>query len=186
MAELEGEPLAERARRALAAVCDEVVVADGGRAILPGAESVPDGPGQGPAAGILGAAARHPERALLVLACDLPGVPAALLERIAGEAGDWVVPRRGRHLEPLCALYRPPALAALAARVRSGDLALHRLAGPSLRVRYLEAHEFADLGDPSLLFRNVNTREELASAAQRLSPRDPPPRAARRPPPRRG
>ena len=166
-------------------MCADVVVADGGRAILPGAESVPDGPGEGPAAGILGAAARRPERALLVLACDLPEVPAALLERIVGEEGDWVVPRCGGHLEPLCALYRPRALAALAARVRAGDLALHRLAGARLRVRYLDAHDIADLGDPSRLFRNVNTREDLARAARRPSPRDPPPVARRGSPSRR-
>ncbi|HET9225447.1 MAG TPA: NTP transferase domain-containing protein, partial [Thermoanaerobaculia bacterium] len=51
--EIEGETLVSSAARRLGEVCEEVIVADRGRGLLPG--SVPDGPGQGPAAGILGA-----------------------------------------------------------------------------------------------------------------------------------
>ena len=93
LAVLDGETLVERAHRALREVCDEVIVADAGRGILAGVESVPDGPGHGPIAAVLGAARRRPGRALLVLACDLPRVPVALLRRIVHESGDWVVPR---------------------------------------------------------------------------------------------
>jgi molybdopterin-guanine dinucleotide biosynthesis protein A len=164
LAEIEGVTLVERARRTLAAVCAEVVIADGGRGLLATAESAPDGPGAGPAAGILGAALRRPGRPLLVLACDLPRVTAALLERIAGAEGDWVVPRLAAGLEPLCALYRPRALEELARQVRSGELALHRLAAADLRVRYLDAADLADLGDPERLLWNVNTPDDLRIA----------------------
>ena len=160
---LDGLALAERARRTLGDVCADVVVADAGRGVLPHAESVADGPGRGPAAGILGAASSRPGRALLVLACDLPHVTPELLRRIAREAGDWVVPRRGVGLEPLCALYRPKALAALAAQVAGGELALHRLAGAAgLAVRPLGVDELRELGDPARLFWNVNSPADLS------------------------
>jgi molybdopterin-guanine dinucleotide biosynthesis protein A len=170
LAELDGRTLVERARLLLAEICDEVVVADAGRGLLEGAESVPDGPGHGPAAAVLGAASRRPGRALLVLACDLPRVPVILLERIVAADGDWVVPRHAGGLEPLCALYRPLALRALELQVGRGELALHRLADAALDVRYLDAASMVDLGDPRRLFANVNTPDDLrrlTSAAER-------------------
>jgi len=194
-----GETLAARAARRLLAVCPQVVAADAGRGLLPNLPSLPDGPGQGPAAGILGAARAWPGHPLLVLACDLPQVPAALLELLvraaifpppdgaggesaaraapasagAGEPGpaevrapaDWVVPRWQRGLEPLCALYLPAALAALAAAVERGTrwaAALHRLAEiESLNVLYLEGDCLQRFGDPEGLFLNLNTPLEL-------------------------
>jgi len=148
----------------LAAVCAEVAVADRGRGLLPGLPSLPDGPGRGPAAGILGAAAAYPGRPLLVLACDLPRVPAALLAELARFEGyDWVVPRWAGGLEPLCALYAPAALAALAERAGRGLLAPHRLAEEeNLAVRYLEGEDLARFGPPEELFLNLNTPEDLA------------------------
>ena len=170
---LAGVPLAERAASKLAAVCGETLIADGGRGVLPGYASVPDEACPGPAAGILGAAAATPGRSLLLLACDLPLVPVALLELLAATPSevDWVVPRWSGRLEPLCALYRPPALAALAARVACGDLAPHRLAeGTDLAVRYLDESDLAGLGSPRTLFTNVNRPEDLERASAMSDP----------------
>ena len=163
-----GESLAARAARKLAAVCAEVVAADGGRGIVPGFPSVPDGLGRGPAAGVLGAAAAYPERTLMVLACDLPEVPEILFTALVIVGGmpreaDWVVPRWGGRLEPLCAIYRPAALAALARRVAAGRFALHELAEePGLRSVYLEEEDIAPFGDPARIFLNLNTPEDVA------------------------
>jgi molybdopterin-guanine dinucleotide biosynthesis protein A len=153
LAKLGGSTLVERALVTLRAVCSEVVVADAGRELLRGVESVADGPGSGPAAAILGAARQRPERPLLVLACDLPLVTVALLERIAAiAAGDWVLPRHAGGVEPLCALYRARAIDALD---------LHRLEDAGLDVRYLEPEAIADLGDARSLFANVNRPDDL-------------------------
>lgn len=159
-----GGSLPGRAALLLAAVCPEVVVADRGRGIVPELRSVGDGPGSGPAAGILGAAAACPDRSLLVLACDLPEVPVALLAELARPSGfDWVVPRWQGRTEPLVALYRPAALAVLAERVAGGRLALQRLAEvPGLSVRYLGSELLAHFGPPERMFTNLNTPEELA------------------------
>ncbi len=114
---VDGETLAASAARRLAAVCPEVALADRGRQLVPGLPSLLDGPGRGPAAGLLGAAHAYPGRPLLALACDLPHVPVALLEELIrlGDSGgaDWVLPRWRGGAEPLCALWRPRTLAVL-------------------------------------------------------------------------
>lgn len=153
--EIEGESLIARAARRLGEVCEEVIAADAGRGLLPG--SVPDGPGEGPAAGILGAALARPGRRLLVLAVDLPRVPVALLADLARSDADLAIPRWRGGLEPLCALYGPAALAALEERVGRGRLDLWTLAEtPGLRVRYLE-----EIERPGEVFLNVNRPGDL-------------------------
>jgi molybdenum cofactor guanylyltransferase len=165
-----GETLPALAARRLARVCADVAVADGGRGLLPGLSSLSDGPGRGPAAGILGAAASYPGRPLLVLACDLPRVPAELLAELARQEGiDWAVPRWGGRVEPLCALYGPATLAALAARVERGLLGPHGLAEEDLVVRYLEGEELARFGDPAEVFLNLNTPADLERYESRAS-----------------
>jgi molybdopterin-guanine dinucleotide biosynthesis protein A len=172
---VDGETLAARAARRLLGVCPRVAIADGGRGLVPGLPSLPDAPTAGPAAGILGAARAWPGHPLLVLACDLPRVSAALLRElvrrlpvtVGSEAGatgdpDWVVPRWERGLEPLCALYRPAALAALAVAVERGIAAPHRLAeAAGLRVRFLEGEPLRRCGQPADLFLNLNTARDL-------------------------
>lgn len=155
----DGRSLVARATALLARVVAEVVVADRGRGYVPGLPSLADGPGRGPAAALLGTAAARPGRRLLALACDLPGVPAALLAELARTGDwDWVVPRSGRGLEPLCACYGPRALAALAVQVARGRLAVRELATvPELSLRVLGQEELAAFGDPEALFANVNT-----------------------------
>jgi molybdopterin-guanine dinucleotide biosynthesis protein A len=174
LAALDGTPpesLPAAAARRLAAVCTEVAVADRGRGLLPGFPSLPDGPGRGPAAGILGAAAAFPGCRLLVLACDLPRVPAGLLAALASPVdADWVVPRWEGGVEPLCALYGPAALAALAARAGQGRFSLHDLAAEEgLAVRYLDSSELARFGTPGDLFLNLNTPEDWARYASAVT-----------------
>jgi molybdopterin-guanine dinucleotide biosynthesis protein A len=160
---LRGVGLAEAACRLLAAICPAVAVADAGRGLLAGWPSVRDGPGKGPLAGILGAAGAYPGKPLLVLACDLPNVPAALLATLSVSPGDWVLPRWNRGLEPLCALYRRAALTRLAARAGRGLNSLHDAAQEAgLTMRYFEEGEIAAFGDPVEIFRNLNHPEDVA------------------------
>jgi molybdopterin-guanine dinucleotide biosynthesis protein A len=157
-----GAALPARAVGELAGVCAEVAVADRGRGLVPSRPSLADGPGRGPAAGILGGAAVYPGRPLLVLACDLPRVPAGLLAELARSTGsDWTLPRWAGGREPLCALYGPAALALLAARVAAGRFALHDLDEDGLDVRHLEGEDLQRFGDPAEIFLNLNTPEDL-------------------------
>ena len=104
-----GKPLWRHAVDRLREVTEDVVLADAGRCLAP--ESVVDGAGKGPVAGILGAADARPGRPLLVLAADLPLVPVELLSFLVDvaseEDADWVVPSRERGLEPLCSVFGP-------------------------------------------------------------------------------
>lgn len=165
---LGGETLAAGAARRLAAVCAEVAVADRGRRTVPDLPSVEDGPGRGPAAALLGAARTWPGRPLLALACDLPGVPVALLADLidlidlTAGTGDWIVPRWQGGLEPLCALWGPKALAVLAERVERGLYALHELSGEAgIVTAFLEGGRLEVHGRPEEMFWNVNTPEDL-------------------------
>lgn len=162
--ELAGETLVSRAARRLAEVCREVAVADAGRGSVPGFVSLPDGPGAGPAAGILGAARAFPGRYLLVVACDLPDLAPGLLSRLAqGADADWLLPRWTGGLEPLCAVYGPVVLSHLEARVVQGEMALHALTETSsVRIRYLDEGELCPYGDPAVMFHNLNRPEDLS------------------------
>jgi molybdopterin-guanine dinucleotide biosynthesis protein A len=152
--EIEGETLLARAVRRLAGACEEVLIADAGR--LGG---IPDGPGHGPAAGLLGAARARPGRPLLALAVDLPFVPVPLLEELARSEADLAVPVWSGGVEPLCALYGPAALASLEERVGHGRLDLWSLPEePGLKVRRLGPEDF---GDPARMFLNLNSPKDL-------------------------
>lgn len=162
--EISGETLAARAARKLLAVCGEVALADAGLDILPALPSLEDGPGSGPAAGLLGAARAHPGRSLLVLPVDLPNVPEALLQALLEEPADLAVPKWESGIEPLCALYGPAALAALEARVAQGRLDLRTLPEePGLWVRWLGEADLRRFGEPAVMFLNLNRPEDLAA-----------------------
>ncbi|MEM9556969.1 MAG: molybdenum cofactor guanylyltransferase [Acidobacteriota bacterium] len=172
-----GPTLLDHAIARLRALDLEVLLAAGERLyddVSAHVEAVADGAGVGPAAGILGAAAARPGRDLLVLAVDLPLVPVELLASLCAHRGAWVVPvvaapelPSGERLQPTCALYRPPAVAALVRRIAAGDVSLRGLARePDLDVVRVEPL------DASSIFANLNTPEEAreAFASLRQSP----------------
>ena len=127
-----------------------------------------DGPGSGPAAGVLGAARARPGRHLLVLACDLPLVPVDLLRDLAASAADLApaAPDLGdaRSMNPTCALWTPPALERLAARIEEGDNRLYPVTRcADLRVEPVDAGRF---GDPQDILLNVNTAADWDRALE--------------------
>lgn len=165
--EIEGETLLARAARLLGEVCEDVLVADAGR--LGG---IPDGPGRGPVAGLLGAARTKPGRSLLVLAVDLPFVPVFLLEELARSEADLAVPVWSGGVEPLCALYGPAALALLEKRVGQGELSLWSLPDtPGLQVRRLEEEELRRFGEPARMFLNLNSPKDIKDCKDLKDPR---------------
>jgi molybdopterin-guanine dinucleotide biosynthesis protein A len=144
----------------------EVAVAAGpSRVKLPApleVSPIEDGPGRGPAAGVLGAAAAYPQSALLVLGCDLPLVPVslltALLRRFRNQGCDLVSVDAGQGVEPLCTIYSRRALEVLRHRAAAGDTALH----PLFSVAGLEVG--FEPAPPEWLL-NINTPEDLAKLA---------------------
>ena len=165
-----GARIVERQLAALATVADDVriVANDAARYAGLGVPVVPDAvSGAGPLGGLYTALidARHDW--VLVLACDLPFVTAALLERLAAESRaaegiDAVVPRSTKGLEPLCAAYRRSCAIRVKARLERGDLAVTALL-TDLHVRELGHAALAPF-DEGTLFENVNTPHDYARA----------------------
>jgi molybdopterin-guanine dinucleotide biosynthesis protein A len=121
---------------------------------------------EGPLAGIMAAIAEHPDAAWLVLACDLPFLDAATLDRlIASRAPDAdATAFRSSHdglPEPLCAVYEPRVMAKIAAHVAAGKNCPRKLL-INANTRLLE------LPDPRAL-DNVNTLDEYASAMSAMN-----------------
>jgi molybdenum cofactor guanylyltransferase len=160
----------DRQLAALAAVADDVRIVAAARdgCAAPGIRVIPDAVADaGPLGGLYSALLDAAHERVLILACDLPFVTTALLERLVAESGsgqeiDAVVPRSARGLEPLCALYMTRAADAARARIDRGDL---RVAGllADLRVRELGPEALAAY-DAGSLFENVNTPHDHARA----------------------
>ena len=134
---------------------------------VPGLRVVTDiRPGAGAAGGIL-TAVRVAPAPVVVVAWDMPFVSAALIRALADGLGgvDAFLPESGgrRGVEPLCAAYGPAATAAVTASLDRGDLravAFH----DALKVGILTLERVRQLGDPALLFLNVNTADDLREA----------------------
>jgi molybdopterin-guanine dinucleotide biosynthesis protein A len=163
--ELEGRPLVLYPLETLHEVCDEVAVVAKRDTLLPslaGAAALwiePDEP-RHPLLGVAHALRLAAGRAVLAVAVDLPLMDAATLRALlqadpCGEAAA-VVPRVHGRLQPLCALYRPAALAAglddFAADARATDV-----------VQALGICE-VEPADPTAFF-NVNRPEDLLQAS---------------------
>lgn len=111
------------------------------------ADAVPD---CGPLGGLLTALRDASTDRVLLTACDMPFLTAALLRELAQTAGLIVVPDTGR-LHPLCAVYGRSLLPAVESAVQDRRLRMHDLlAGPVTRLP----------ASPDLL-ANLNTPEDL-------------------------
>jgi molybdopterin-guanine dinucleotide biosynthesis protein A len=144
-----------------------VANAPGAAAWRPDLRVVPDlRPGLGALGGILTAVAEAPAP-VVVVAWDMPFVSPELIRALAAglERSDACLPQSDgrRGVEPLCAAYGPACRPAIEASLDAGD---RRAIGfhAGIRVGILPHAEVARLGDPALLFFNVNTADDLAHA----------------------
>jgi molybdopterin-guanine dinucleotide biosynthesis protein A len=176
LAPFRGEPMVARAFDALAPVCEEVVVvthlAEIGIAL--GARTLRDRVADaGPLGGLH--AALHDARArgragVLLLGCDMPLVPPALLAllvdegRARGAAAVAPAPGSGsKHLQPLCAWYSAACLEWVAARLDApdGDRSLHGLL-EAAHAHLVPRERLCRVCDPDVVFRGANTPAELS------------------------
>jgi len=173
-----GVRIIDRVRAALEPVVDDLLLIandDAAGAWLPGVRWERDVLRDvGSVAGIH-AALVHSATSVLVVAWDMPFVPAALLAalRDAGQDADVAVPQSDsrRGLEPLCAFYASTCVPAIERRLAAGD---RRVIGfyDDVRVARLDVEQVGRFGDPALLFMNVNTPEERILAEAHGAPTD--------------
>jgi molybdopterin-guanine dinucleotide biosynthesis protein A len=161
-----GATLLDHALARLRSVCGDVRILCGPapRYEDRGAEIVLDRRADaGPLAGLEAALGAAPGRPLLLLGVDLPFVTPALLERLSASLGtsDAAVPVVGGRPEPLCAAYGPGCLPAVRARLDAGERRMTSF-WRDVSVREITEADLAGLGDPTALFRNLNTPSDLA------------------------
>jgi molybdenum cofactor guanylyltransferase len=130
---------------------------------------VPDlKPGLG-ALGGLYTAVREAPAPVVVVAWDMPFVVPGLIGALAAglTGADACLPESDgpRGLEPMCAGYGPACLPAITAALDAGDLRAISFHS-RIKVGILSREQVRTVGDPTLMFFNVNTSADLAEADQ--------------------
>ncbi len=127
-------------------------------------------PGRGPLVGIYTGLLNSRSDKNLVVACDMPFLNAALL-RYMGEVSagfDAVVPRIGREVEPLHAIYSKTCLIEAKYLLDEGIYSVTELF-KRVRVRYVEADEINRFDPEHLSFFNINHETDLDRARDAAS-----------------
>ena len=126
-------------------------------------------PQRGPLGGLHTGFDRSDSERLLVLACDLPFMTAALLRFLASltPRGDAVIPEAADQLQPLCALYTRSCLSALEDCISGPDLSMTGFVA-RLDSRIVKRAEYAHLDPHEIIFANLNTPEDYEKARERV------------------
>jgi len=140
---VDGETLAARSARVLASACDPVVEVGPCVSGLPAIQEEPRG--TGPLVALLaGVGALGNPRVVVLLACDLPFVEAALLQLLVEWPGTGtVIPVVDGRFQYACARYGPAALDEARVAVRHGESSLRAIA--SADCEYLTASDWGEV-----------------------------------------
>lgn len=124
-------------------------------------------PGKGPLVGIFTGLKASDSFHNLVVACDMPFLNQDLLKYMMQVAAgfDIVVPRLGKMVEPLHAIYSQECLNPIASLLQQDALSVNRLFA-LVRTRYVETEEIDRFDPKHLSFFNVNTEADLKKARE--------------------
>jgi molybdopterin-guanine dinucleotide biosynthesis protein A len=106
---------------------------------------------------------------VVAIAWDMPFVPAALVDELARrlrKSVSAVVPIVDGKPEPLCAAYSAQAAAPIASLVTAGVLKNSDVLAQLPGVVWLEESDLRRVGEPKLMFFNVNTPADLTTAEE--------------------
>jgi len=159
-----GRPILVRQTELLRQVAREVILIGDhpGRTATTGLRAYPDlVAGLGPIGGLHTALEVASGDLVLVVACDLPFLERALLERLftLAESADAAWVRTAGGVEPLVACYRRGVRSRVRDAIAEGRLKLAELAAV-LHVAEIAGPELARYGDPARLLTNVNTPDD--------------------------
>jgi len=124
-------------------------------------------PGKGPLGGIFAGLTASSSIYNLVVACDMPFLNQALLRYMVQiSAGfDLVIPRLGRLVEPLHAVYSRGCLASIERLIKQDTLSVSELFA-LIKARYVEAEEIDRFDPEHLSFFNINNKADLLKAKE--------------------
>jgi molybdopterin-guanine dinucleotide biosynthesis protein A len=162
---VDGRSILDRQLAELTTLTEDIMIVGGRGTVPPQARLVADRvAGCGPLGGLQAALAEAKGSAVIVVACDMPYVSAALLGHLLAltREADAVVPRTARGYHPLCAAYTRACLGPAAARVADGRLKMSDLF-EDVRVRAVTAEEIDAFGNHDRLLANVNTPAEYGN-----------------------
>jgi molybdenum cofactor guanylyltransferase len=169
--EFGGQTLLDRALEVMGTVCESVMIV-GDPAKFTKYESVVADifPGCGPLAGIHAALLQSSAELNLMLAVDMPFVSTELLAFLFAAAVEddaiVTVPRTGKGLQPLCAVYRRDFLTVAEQALRAGKYKIDATFS-SVSIRVIEEGELAEAGFSEQSFFNVNTPQDRLTAEGR-------------------
>jgi molybdenum cofactor guanylyltransferase len=166
--EFRGRTLLERALAVIGHVCPSVAIVGDPAQFSDYGSVVQDVySGCGPLAGIHAALVRSSAELNLVLAVDMPFVSEDLLAYLftVAEQNSAIVtvPRTGKGLQPLCAVYRREFAHVADLALRTGKYKIDAVFG-GLSTRIIEESELEKAGFSERNFFNVNTPEDWRSA----------------------
>ena len=174
--ELNGEALIVRVTELLELVADGcAVIGDSIRLEGLALRTIGDDyPGAGPLGGIATALRASAAEWNLVVACDLPYLTREWLEflivRASRSDADAVLPMNERGAEPLCAMYRKRAEAAIRAALDRGTRKVtDGLA--DVRIEFIEPGEWKGFDSDGLLFKNMNSPADYEEAKAKFDER---------------
>ncbi|MFH0799919.1 MAG: NTP transferase domain-containing protein [Pseudomonadota bacterium] len=166
--DLAGRPMIERIVSMLRPHFRELIIGanDAGKYAFTGVRVVPDRlRGRGPLMGIASTLAASSHDLNFIQACDIPHTELRFVRRMLrlAEGCDAVIPRTPDGHEPLFAVYRKSALAAIDEALKIGDGRISRIFG-MCNVKFLDLPE-------GVRFTNLNTPEEYSSCVRSLAER---------------
>lgn len=171
--EVGGVPLLQRAVELLHQIAGELIVVTrdqtgsvGDARII--SDEVKD---RGPLGGLLTGLRAAAGQSALVIPVDMPLLTVDLLRYVVTASAGWeiTVPRWANGIEPLVGVYATACIDALERFVTRPDRSARDFVrSREFTVRYVDEFEVRQFGDPSRLFFNVNTRQDVLVAEAML------------------
>jgi len=170
--ELGGSSLLQRAVSNLEFLNSEIVIVKAPEGELPPVSAgvnlkvVQDSvSGKGPLAGIFTGLVNSKYRYNLIVACDMPLLNRGLVKYMISIAKgyDAVVPRLGKYLEPLQAVYSKDCISEIEKLLAQDRLKVDGLFS-GVRTRFVESAEIERFDAAHLSFMNINTPTDLKKA----------------------
>lgn len=163
---LDGKTLLERVTATMQQIFPKVIVSV--RQLRSGVDApqvCDELPGNGPLAGLISGLAQADTPWVFAVACDMPFVTQAVVERLAAfrSGHQAVVPMVGGHPQPLAAFYATSTLDAMRASFATGDKSMRRVLD-KFEVRYVSEAEL-HTADPQLRsFIDLDTPQDYQAA----------------------
>lgn len=163
--EFRGKPLISHVYDAVHPVIDEIFIAanDPEKFAFMGLKVIPDiVPGLGPLGGIYTALETFDISRIFIVPCDMPFLSTELIRYMCSITGDYdiVVPKLGDYYQPMHAVYSHRCGDAIRESINRGRYKMNGFYD-GMKIREVTEDEIKQFGEPSVIFKNINFRDDL-------------------------